>query len=87
MSQKYDCLVIGAGFAGAVCARELAERGGKRVPVSYTHLDVYKRQDVERGNQGQQRAVRGLVLEIPALEIGTPPPGPVIILHVNSPPW
>ena len=33
MSQKYDCLVIGAGFAGAVCARELAERGGKRVLV------------------------------------------------------
>ena len=26
MSQKYDCLVIGAGFAGAVCARELADR-------------------------------------------------------------
>ena len=33
MSQKYDCLVIGAGFAGAVTARELAERGGKRVLV------------------------------------------------------
>ena len=31
MSQGYDCLVIGAGFAGAVTARELAERGGKRV--------------------------------------------------------
>jgi UDP-galactopyranose mutase len=30
MSQ-FDCLVIGAGFAGAVTARELAERGGKRV--------------------------------------------------------
>ena len=28
---KFDCLVIGAGFAGAVAARELAERGGKRV--------------------------------------------------------
>ena len=33
MSQKYDCLVIGAGFAGAVTARELAERGGKKVLV------------------------------------------------------
>ena len=28
---QFDCLVIGAGFAGAVAARELAERGGKRV--------------------------------------------------------
>ena len=28
---EFDCLVIGAGFAGAVAARELAERGGKRV--------------------------------------------------------
>lgn len=31
MKQIYDALIIGAGFAGAVCARELAERGGKRV--------------------------------------------------------
>ena len=31
--KQYDCLIIGAGFAGAVCARELAERGGKRVLV------------------------------------------------------
>ena len=31
MNQTYDVLVIGAGFAGAVSARELAERGGKRV--------------------------------------------------------
>ena len=33
MIQSYDCLVIGAGPAGAVAARELAERGGKRVLV------------------------------------------------------
>lgn len=33
MERQYDCLVIGAGLAGAVCARELAERGGKRVLV------------------------------------------------------
>ena len=33
MKQAYDCLVIGAGPAGAVAARELAERGGKRVLV------------------------------------------------------
>ena len=30
---KYDAIIGGAGFAGAVCARELAERGGKRVLV------------------------------------------------------
>ena len=33
MNQPYDCLVIGAGPAGAVAARELAERGGRRVLV------------------------------------------------------
>ena len=33
VKQNYDALIIGAGFAGAVCARELAERGGKRVLV------------------------------------------------------
>jgi UDP-galactopyranose mutase len=30
-NKKYDCLVAGSGFAGAVAARELAERGDKRV--------------------------------------------------------
>ena len=33
MNQPYDCLVIGAGPAGAVAARELAERGGRQVLV------------------------------------------------------
>ena len=33
MERTFDCLVIGAGYAGAVAARELAERGGKRVLV------------------------------------------------------
>ena len=33
MNHPYDCLVIGAGLAGSVAARELAERGGKRVLV------------------------------------------------------
>ena len=33
MKQAYDCLVIGAGPAGAVAARELAERGGRKVLV------------------------------------------------------
>ena len=29
----YDAVVVGCGFAGAVCARQLAERGGKRVLI------------------------------------------------------
>jgi len=33
MEQQFDCLVAGAGMAGAVAARELAERGGLRVLV------------------------------------------------------
>lgn len=31
MAQKYDAIVVGAGYAGAVSARELAERGGMHV--------------------------------------------------------
>ena len=33
LTHTFDALVVGAGFAGAVIARELAERGGKRVLV------------------------------------------------------
>ena len=33
MKQTFDTLVVGAGYAGAVTARELAERAGKRVLV------------------------------------------------------
>jgi UDP-galactopyranose mutase len=46
---SYDAIVVGAGFAGAVAARELAERAGKKVAVierrshiagnAYDHLD------------------------------------------------
>ena len=32
-AKSYDAIVVGAGFAGAVVARELAERGGKKVLV------------------------------------------------------
>ena len=32
-SHSFDCLIIGAGFAGAVAARELAQRGNRRVLV------------------------------------------------------
>ena len=48
-SSAYDALVVGAGLAGSVCARELAERRGWRVCVlerrgfvagnAYDHLD------------------------------------------------
>lgn len=31
MSDQFDAIVVGAGFAGAVSARELAERGNRRV--------------------------------------------------------
>ena len=33
MGHPFDCLIIGAGMAGAICARELAERGGRKVLV------------------------------------------------------
>ena len=33
MERTFDALVVGAGYAGAVCARRLAEQGGKRVLV------------------------------------------------------
>ena len=31
MPSSFDTLIIGAGFAGSVAARELAERGNRRV--------------------------------------------------------
>ena len=36
--------VIGAGPAGLVAANQLNHKGYKVTAVSYTHLDVYKRQ-------------------------------------------
>lgn len=33
MKREYDAIIVGCGFAGAVAARELAERGKKRVLV------------------------------------------------------
>lgn len=47
---QFDCLIIGAGFAGATAARELAERGGKRVLLCERRAHVggnaYDRTDV-----------------------------------------
>ena len=42
--QAFDIVVIGGGPAGYVAAIKAAQLGGKVAPVSYTHLDVYKRQ-------------------------------------------
>jgi len=33
MAESFEYLVVGAGFSGAVVARELAEREGKRILV------------------------------------------------------
>ena len=33
MENGYDAIVIGAGFAGAVAAREMAEKEGRRVLI------------------------------------------------------
>ena len=55
MQNTYDCLVIGAGFAGAVAARELAERAGKRVLV-------LERRDHIAGNAYDLPDVHGVVI-------------------------
>ena len=52
MKQRYDCLIVGAGMAGAVAARELAEQGGQKVLVlerrNHVGGNMYDRFD-ERG--------------------------------------
>ena len=52
MEQRYDCLIVGAGMAGAVAARELAEQGGQKVLVlerrNHVGGNMYDRFD-ERG--------------------------------------
>ena len=57
----YDVIIIGAGVSGAAIARELSRYQGKFCvldkeadvccgTVSYTHLDVYKRQELSGGD-------------------------------------
>ncbi|KAK8848110.1 hypothetical protein M9Y10_019166 [Tritrichomonas musculus] len=40
MSNQYDCIVVGAGFAGITAARELAERGNKKVLILERHPHI-----------------------------------------------
>ncbi|OHT04883.1 UDP-galactopyranose mutase [Tritrichomonas foetus] len=40
MSESYDCIIVGAGFAGIVAARELAERGNKKVLILERHEHI-----------------------------------------------
>jgi UDP-galactopyranose mutase len=54
MQGKYDTLVVGAGYAGSVMARELAERAGQRVLV----ID---RRDHIAGNAYDYRDEHGVV--------------------------
>ena len=51
----YDAVVVGCGFAGAVCARQLAERGGKRV------LSIEKRAQIA-GNMYDEYDEAGILV-------------------------
>ena len=46
MNPMYDVVILGCGEAGIFAAYELARLHPD--PVSYTHLDVYKRQMLDR---------------------------------------
>ena len=45
---SYDSIIIGFGKGGKTLAATFAASGQSVAPVSYTHLDVYKRQVLER---------------------------------------
>lgn len=40
MAEGFDVVIVGAGFAGAVAARELAERAGKKVLIVEQHSHI-----------------------------------------------
>ena len=44
-----NVLILGAGISGLGAARVLSTHGANVVAVSYTHLDVYKRQGYTYG--------------------------------------
>ena len=53
--EHFDVAVVGAGAVGCAIARELSKRELSCVvlePVSYTHLDVYKRQSYDLSQSG-----------------------------------
>ena len=49
MRKTADVVIIGAGISGLAIGVHLAKKGVKDIviPVSYTHLDVYKRQELQ----------------------------------------
>ena len=60
--RKLSIIVVGTGLAGGAAAATLGEAGynvlnfcyqdsPRRAPVSYTHLDVYKRQQLHRNRR------------------------------------
>ena len=53
--------VVGAGNVGATCAQRIAEADLADVylAVSYTHLDVYKRQGQSNAHSCRRRPRRG----------------------------
>ena len=52
LKERYDCIVVGAGFAGAVCARELAEKGGKKVLLVEKRMHIGGNSYDELNEQG-----------------------------------
>ena len=71
MQAAFDCIVVGAGFAGAVAARELAERGNWRPAGQRRSADP-----PIRPPYFSHRRQAGLSLALPIYPVvGLPTPG------------
>ena len=66
MEHTFDALVVGAGYAGSVCARQLAE-GGKRVLVleRRDHIGGNEMCIRDRNTPSTQGKVKGILRKIP----------------------